>query len=284
MADRHLEPGDVQAWLDGEAAPLEHARLEAHLRSCQDCRDLASRAAWEVGLIPIAGTEEGAAAPSPGFEDRVLERIRATPRDAVPPLRALPPVPRPAPFSRRLRWVAAAAAVLAAASAGLWFAKGTGTSPDDMPTGGEGSAVASARSGGVLRWSGKHFDRSLAGSAWVAMDAAVPTFAGEILHSPAPSSIHVRLPGGGWLEAGPSSWLAVGAGGHQPLIHVVLDQGFIAEKIDLRIERADGRADAALQDRLRGGGRYRSPDAETDCSRQRNRQGGSSRYCHDLSP
>ena len=73
------------------------------------------------------------------------------------------------------------------------------------------SLLASARSGGVLRWSGKHFDRSLAGSAWVAMDAAVPTFAGEILHSPAPSSIHVRLPGGGWLEAGPSSWLAVGA-------------------------------------------------------------------------
>ena len=227
MADRHLEPAELQAWLDGEAAPQDHARLEAHLRSCQVCGDAVSRAAWEVGLTQIAGPllagpEEGASAPSPGFEDRVLERIRATPRDAAPPLRALPPVPRPASFSTRFRWAAAAAAALAAASAGLWFARDTGRSPDDMPTGGQGGAVATARNGGVLRWSGENFDRGLAGSTWIAMDAAVPTSVGGILHPPAPSSIQVRLPGGGWLEAGPSSWLSVGADGEFALLEGAL--------------------------------------------------------------
>jgi len=222
MPDRHLEPGELQAWLDGEAAPQEHARLEAHLRSCQVCREAVSRAAWEVGLILTAGPDEGAAAPSPDFTDRVLERIRATPRGVEPPLRALPPVPRPAPLSRRLRFAAAAAAVLAAASVGLWFAGGTGRSPDAMPTGGQGGAVVEARRGGVLRWTGRSFDRSLAGSAWVATDAAVPTSAGEILHSPAPSSIRVRLPGGGWLDAGPSSWLSYGGDGGFALLEGAL--------------------------------------------------------------
>ncbi|HEU4395796.1 MAG TPA: HEAT repeat domain-containing protein, partial [Planctomycetota bacterium] len=54
------------------------------------------------------------------------------------------------------------------------------------------------------------------------MDAAVPTYAGEILHSPAPSSIHVRLPGGGRLETGPSSWLSVGADGEFALLEGAL--------------------------------------------------------------
>ena len=152
--------------------------------------------------------------------------VRGLPRAGVdddapppPPQRPLPPrgrllgLPRPA-------WAGVAAA-LAAGAAWMVLLRDPGTTvvpPGPGPNIVEkGKGSVAARDGGVLRWTG-HFDGSLAGSVWVAKDGAVPTYAGELLHSPAPSSFLALLPEGGRLEAGPSSWLAVGGPGEAALL------------------------------------------------------------------
>jgi HEAT repeat protein len=213
----------LQAHFDGEDTPDERNRIQAHLHTCQVCPEFISGAAWEVGLLLLNAPSIGGvalAAPSAGFAGRVRERVRATPR--VAPLRLLPPGSGRPP---RISWAggaAAAAAVVVAVAAGLLLLdrREPTPAPADSPTPkGTGSIVATG--GGLVRWSGR-FDRSLEGSIWTGQDEVAPTLPGEALHSPAPSTVRMRMPEGGRLEAGPLSWLAVGEGDEVALLEGAL--------------------------------------------------------------
>ena len=51
MADCTAFRPDLLDYHDGESTPSAKDRIEAHLHTCQNCRDALSRAAWEVGLF-----------------------------------------------------------------------------------------------------------------------------------------------------------------------------------------------------------------------------------------
>ncbi len=65
----------LSAWLDGELAEAEHARVAAHLDSCAACRrELAQLTALNAALAELA-------APVPsGLAERVLARVRPSRR------------------------------------------------------------------------------------------------------------------------------------------------------------------------------------------------------------
>jgi HEAT repeat protein len=236
VADCAILRPDLLAYHDGECAPPDRDRIEAHLHTCQNCQDDVSCAAWEVGLFILnSPAASRAAGPSAGFADRVMEAVRATPRTAAPPaspVRSAPPAPpvrllpplAPAPVLAWRTWAAAAAFAATAAAVAFVFLNGQPTPvPPTTDSGLEGRGTAVARNGGALRWPDRtSFDRGLAGSAWIAKDASSPTLSGEFLHSPAPSSIHVRLPGGGQINAGPLSWLTFGEDGTVALLEGAL--------------------------------------------------------------
>ena len=56
--DRHLEPDQVAAYVDGTLSPAERRRLDAHLVTCVRCR----AEVGDVGAI-VAGTEKARHAP-----------------------------------------------------------------------------------------------------------------------------------------------------------------------------------------------------------------------------
>ena len=64
------------AWIDGEAAPAERARVEEHLRACADCRHELDHFRRTLALLSAV---EPARAPA-GFAGRVLARARPAPR------------------------------------------------------------------------------------------------------------------------------------------------------------------------------------------------------------
>jgi hypothetical protein len=238
----------LQAYLDGECAPDERHEVEAHLHSCQACLDGITRASWEVGLIllaapltPAVPRTRSVTGPSAGFAGRVMDRVRATPRDAAPvetpeaPApggRAAPAPPdespgaphavpaepsgrilRPAPAMAWRTWAGLAATAAVAAAASFILLRGEPRPETPSSRNLEGRGVVVARNGGVLRWKDRtQFDLGLAGSVWIAKDDSSPTLPGEFLHSSAPSSVHMQLPGGGRLTAGPLASLAVGEG------------------------------------------------------------------------
>jgi Putative zinc-finger len=95
----------------GAADPAERLRLEAHLPGCQACRAELSRLTPLPGLlaaIPQAMRET--MTPSPGAQGRLPQR-------------------QAAPGRMRRRWAAAAAAVAAGVTGGLWLSSGGGHEP-----------------------------------------------------------------------------------------------------------------------------------------------------------
>ena len=63
----HLDEGMIHAWLDGELAPDESARVEAHAQACPDCAALVAEAR---GLIAASS--------------RILASLDAVPADVIP--------------------------------------------------------------------------------------------------------------------------------------------------------------------------------------------------------
>jgi hypothetical protein len=63
----HLDEGMIHAWLDGELAPDESARVEAHAQGCPDCAALVAEAR---GLIAAS--------------TRILASLDAVPADVIP--------------------------------------------------------------------------------------------------------------------------------------------------------------------------------------------------------
>jgi HEAT repeat protein len=215
-----LDRPAILASVDDDGPPEDRERARAHLLSCLTCRDVASRAVWEVGLFLMAdpGAEAAVPGPSAGFTARLMAAVREAPRAPAAPeprLRLVPPEPSPVPPPRPVPWglwagVAAAAGL--AASIGFLLLRGEPeVIPEQRSSQEMGKGVVVARGGGVLRWTGP-FDGSFAGSDWIAKGASSPPSPGEILHSPAPSSVQLRMPEGSRLEAGSPSWLAVGRG------------------------------------------------------------------------
>lgn len=98
----------VGAYVLDAVNDLERAAVERHLRECDECR--AEVAEWRETASRLA---DGAwSVPPPGLRDSVLAAV-ATTRQAPVVVTA-----RPARRSYRSRWVAAAAAVVAAAGTG----------------------------------------------------------------------------------------------------------------------------------------------------------------------
>jgi anti-sigma factor RsiW len=111
MTCRTLSPEDLVAWTDGELAPADARRVEAHVASCAACAreaDLLRRTGELVGKLPRVQ-------PSEGFADRVAAAARAESR--LEAARA----GRPARV-RFLRWAAASAAVVVAGVGVAWLA------------------------------------------------------------------------------------------------------------------------------------------------------------------
>jgi HEAT repeat protein len=137
--------------------------------------------------------------------------------------------------------LAATAAVAAAASFILLRGEPAELAPSQHNL--EGRGVVVARNGGVLRWRDrKQFDLGLAGSVWIAKDDSSPTLPGEFLHSSAPSSVHMQLPGGGRLTAGPLASLAVGEGDSIALLDGALT-ATAGAKASLVVETPAGRVE-----------------------------------------
>ncbi len=198
---------------DGECPVGDSTRVEAHLRSCEDCGVRWDLASLEVGLFLMAdpAAPEGAeAGPGAAFTARVMDRVAREPREPAPTprLRLEPP-----PLARRWAvWAGVGGGAVAAAAALFLYIQ---REPSSRPE--TGGTAAFARGGGVLRWT-SDFGRTIAGSTWITEGGSSPTLPGDLLHSPAPSSARVRLPEGGRLDAGPSSWLAVGGSGEAALL------------------------------------------------------------------
>lgn len=77
----HLSPDAVVAYVDDELAAGAHARAEAHLAGCAECRaDVAAQRQARTALRAAAG---------PSLPSSLLTALRAIPRDA--PLPAPPP-------------------------------------------------------------------------------------------------------------------------------------------------------------------------------------------------
>jgi hypothetical protein len=93
----------------GAADPAERQRLEAHLPGCQACRAELSRLAPLPGLLAAIPQTMRETTPSPGAQGRLPRRPTA-------------------PGGVRRRW-AAAAAVAAGVTGGLWLSSGGGHEP-----------------------------------------------------------------------------------------------------------------------------------------------------------
>ena len=98
----HVDEGTLHAYLDGELAPVERERVDAHLKGCPACQ---GRLAEERALIERASRLLGMAAP---------------PERAMPPLQQL----RQPRLTWRLRRPLAWAATLIMAVGFGWFARG----------------------------------------------------------------------------------------------------------------------------------------------------------------
>lgn len=107
MAQNGLAEEDLVAWLDGELAGEEAARVKAHLAGCAPCRKLAA-ALRESGamLERLPGIS-----PDAGFEARVV---------AATKLKAAETVPRGKLHLLRRRIVAAAVLVVGIAGGFAW--------------------------------------------------------------------------------------------------------------------------------------------------------------------
>ncbi len=206
------------AYLDGEARGEDALLSHDHVAACSECgaavrRTVAALALFLRHSLPSAPAAPVPSAPTPGFTASVMARVRSEGRPAPrrPAAGTTPPVvvlPRLAPAARGrllpLRRIAAAAGIAAAALgavAALYLAilappRTGGASPTH-------ATLEDLR--GVAFLSGGRNGRPV-NDVWAQRGDHVPP--GEILHSPAPSTHRLSLPGRGRLNAGPSSWLA----------------------------------------------------------------------------
>lgn len=99
----HVDEGTLHAYLDGELAPIERERVDAHLRGCPACQ---ARLEEERALIERSSRLLGLAAP---------------PERAMPPLQEL----RPPRLTWRLRRPLAWAATVVLAVGIGWYARGS---------------------------------------------------------------------------------------------------------------------------------------------------------------
>ena len=108
----HVDEGTLHAYLDGELAPVERERVDAHLKGCPACQ---ARLADERALIERASRLLGMATP---------------PERAMPPLHQL----RQPRLTWRLRRPLAWAATLILAVGIGWFARGSMMGSSDSET------------------------------------------------------------------------------------------------------------------------------------------------------
>lgn len=123
MRAEHGEMEDsVAAYVLGALDPEEAGRVEAHLEGCAGCREVATRLARVVSVIPLAGETSR---PPERLRARILAAVSAQPTSSPAPARRRFPIV-PVPMIQRLpsrvpSW--AAAALVAAVVA---FALGAG--------------------------------------------------------------------------------------------------------------------------------------------------------------
>ncbi len=67
MRDRHVDEGEIHAWLDGALAPADAAAIETHVATCAECREAVAEAR---GLIAASS--------------RILSALDAVPADVLP--------------------------------------------------------------------------------------------------------------------------------------------------------------------------------------------------------
>jgi anti-sigma factor RsiW len=129
MTCNELPEEDLVAWLDGECAPADAARVAAHVAACAVCRreaDLLRASGELLSRLPDL-------APSSGFEARVVAAVRADGTATAPRGRLV--VFRP-------RVAAAAAAVLVGVTAGAFWLSSGGPPGSEVLTAREEEAIA----------------------------------------------------------------------------------------------------------------------------------------------
>lgn len=132
MTCNELPEEDLVAWLDGESAPADAARVAAHVAACAVC-------GREAALLRESGellARLPDLSPSSGFEARVVAAVRSD-RDGVTAT-----APRGRLVLLRPRVAAAAAAVLVGVTAGAWWLSSNGNAERDVLTAREEQAIA----------------------------------------------------------------------------------------------------------------------------------------------
>jgi len=128
-AMNHAEAEELLGAYALDALPEDEARrVEEHLRSCAEHRAMAAELRRTSGLLPLT---VGEGDPSPELRARIVEAVKATPRErlapspATEPARGVSPVPlrriarMPSWASRASRLAVAAAIVIALGAGGL---------------------------------------------------------------------------------------------------------------------------------------------------------------------
>lgn len=126
MSCNGLSPEELVAWLDGECAAAEAARVQSHVAACAECRREAELLRGSAALLARL---PGLAAPA-GFETRVVAAARAVPASSGRMFRLRP------------RVAAAAAAIVAVAAGVWWIAADRGASSASVLTSREEEALA----------------------------------------------------------------------------------------------------------------------------------------------